>query len=164
MSKGQLRALLGLRSSLLDQQVRAADDRPVEPVRERKSVGKEITLERDLADRSQMETILPGLAEQVERRLTNLELVARTLSLKVCWSDFQLITLSVSRPQGFRSAREMLPVPRTLLSQLGDEQRAVRPLGMSVYKLSPREVRYQVILPRLSHSGRETDLVSIFGH
>ena len=44
-------------------------------VRERKSVGKEITLERDLADRGQIEAILAGLAEQVERRLTDLELI-----------------------------------------------------------------------------------------
>ncbi len=137
MGEEQLRALLGSRGSLLYQHVRAEDDRPVESVRERKSVGKEITLERDLADRGQMEAILAGLAEQVERRLTDLELVARTLSLKVRWSDFQLITRSVSRTQGFRSVREMLPMLRTLLSQLGSEKRAVRLLGVSVSSLMP---------------------------
>src|SRR5437867_2357543 len=84
-----------------------------------------------------METILANLAEQVERRLTDLELVARTLSLKVRWSDFQLITRSVSRTQGFRSAREMVPVLHTLLFQLGSEQRAVRLLGVSVSNLIP---------------------------
>jgi len=73
----------------------------------------------------------------VERRLTDLELVARTLSLKVRWSDFQLITRSVSRTQGFRSVREMLPMLRTLLSQLGSEKRAVRLLGVSVSSLMP---------------------------
>src|SRR6266566_4700077 len=83
MGEEELRALLGSRGSLLSQYVRSEDDQPIEPVRGRKSVGKEITLERDLADRGQMETILAGLAEQVERRLTDLSLVARTLSLKV---------------------------------------------------------------------------------
>ena len=146
MSEEELRALLGSRGSLLYRHVRAEDDRPVEPVRERKSVGKEITLERDLVDHGQMETILAGLAEQVERRLTDLELAARTLSLKVRWSDFQLITRSVSRAQGFRSAREMLPVLRTLLSQLGNEQRPVRLLGVSVSNLMP------------ARSGRQGDL------
>src|SRR6266852_8166126 len=58
MNEEDLRALLGSRGSLLYRHVRAEDDRPVEPVRERKSVGKEITLERDLVDRGQMETIL----------------------------------------------------------------------------------------------------------
>ncbi|OLB40248.1 MAG: hypothetical protein AUG82_08915 [Ktedonobacter sp. 13_1_20CM_4_53_11] len=104
-------------------------------MRERKSVGKEITLERDIADRGQMEAILANLAEQVEHRLTDLELEARTLSLKVRWSDFQLITRSVSRTQGFRSAQEMLPLLHTLLFQLGDQKRAVRLLGVFVSNL-----------------------------
>jgi len=73
----------------------------------------------------------------VERRLTDLGLSARTLSLKVRWSDFQLITRSVSRAQGFRYAWEMLPVLHTLLSQLGSEKRAVRLLGVSVSNLMP---------------------------
>lgn len=147
MSEEQLRALLGSRGSLLYQHVRAQDERPVEPIRARKSVGKEITLERDLADRSQMEAILAGLAEQVERRLTDLELVARTLSLKVRWSDFQLITRSVSRTQGFRSAREMLPVLRILLTQVGSVQRPVRLLGVSVSNLMPARKAMQGNLP-----------------
>ncbi len=135
MSEEQLRELLGSRGSLLYQHVRAEDERPVEPVRERKSVGKEITLERDITDRDQMETILANLAEQVERRLTALSLEARTLSLKVRWSDFQLITRSTSRAQGFRQAREMLPVLHTLLFQLGNQKRAVRLLGVFVSNL-----------------------------
>lgn len=104
----QAPTLLGARGSLLYLYVCAEDEQPVEPIRERKSVGKETTLERDLA-------------EQVERRLTDLELVARTLTLIIRWSDFQLITRNVSRAKGFRSAREMLPVLRTLLSHLGSE-------------------------------------------
>jgi DNA polymerase-4 len=147
MSEEELRTLLGSRGSLLCRHVRAEDDRPVEPIRERKSVGKEITLERDLVDRGQMETILAGLAEQVERRLTDLELAARTLSLKVRWSDFRLITRSVSRTQEFRSAREMLPVLRIMLTQLGSEQRPVRLLGVSVSNLMPARKAMQGDLP-----------------
>jgi DNA polymerase-4 len=132
-----LRGLFGKHGGQLYHYALGLDDRPVEPVRERKSVGKEITLERDLVDRGQMEAILSGLAEQVERRLIDLELVARTLSLKVRWSDFQLITRSVSRTQGFRSAPEMLPVLHALLSQLGNEKRSVRLLGVFVSNLRP---------------------------
>jgi nucleotidyltransferase/DNA polymerase involved in DNA repair len=62
---------------------------------------------------------------------------ARTLSLKVRWSDFQLITHSTSRTQGFQSVREMLPVLHTLLSQLGSEKRAIRLLGVFVSNLRP---------------------------
>jgi len=147
MSEEHLRGLLGSRGSLLYRHVRAQDERPVEPVRARKSVGKEVTLERDIADRTQMEAVLTNLAEQVEHRLTELSLAARTLSLKVRWSNFQLITRSVSRAQGFGSAREMLPVLRTLLSQLGSEQRPVRLLGVSVSNLMPARRALQGDLP-----------------
>jgi DNA polymerase IV len=135
MGEERLRALLGSRGSLLYHYACAEDERPVEPERLRKSVGKEITLERDIADRDQMKAILARLAEQVERRLTDLELEARTLSLKVRWSDFQLITRSTSRVQGFRHAHEMLPVLYTLLSQLESEKRSVRLLGVFVSHL-----------------------------
>ncbi len=147
MGEERLRALFGKHGGQFYRYALGIDDRPVEPVRERKSVGKEITLERDLADRGQMEAILASLAEQVERRLTDLELIARTLSLKVRWSDFQLITRSVSRTQGFRSTREMLPVLRTLLTQLGSEQRPVRLLGVSVSNLMPARSAPQGDLP-----------------
>jgi DNA polymerase IV len=131
----RLRTLLGSRGSLLYHYACAEDARPVEPERLRKSVGKEVTLERDIADRDQMKAILARLAEQVERRLTDLGLEARTLSLKVRWSDFQLITRSASHAQGFRHAQEMLPVLHTLLSQLGSEKRSVRLLGVFVSHL-----------------------------
>jgi DNA polymerase-4 len=144
MSEERLRELLGSRGSLLYRHVRAEDERPVEPVRERKSIGKEITLELDIADRGQMEAILADLAEQVERRLTDLKLEARTLSLKVRWSDFQLITRSTSRAQGFRQAHEMLPVLHTLLFQLGNQKRAVRLLGVSVSNLLPARSALQI--------------------
>jgi DNA polymerase IV len=73
------------------------DDRPVEPTRERKSVGKETTFERDLVNRDRMIEVLEQLARQVEHRLVELDLRGRTLTLKVRWSDFQLTTRSVSR-------------------------------------------------------------------
>jgi DNA polymerase-4 len=52
-----------------------------------------------------MEGVLGHLAGQVEHRLVELNLRGRTLTLKVKWSDFQLITRSVSRSQGFQDAQ-----------------------------------------------------------
>ena len=49
-----------------------------------------------------MVEVLEHLARQVEHRLVELGLRGKTLTLKVRWSDFQLITRSVSRSQGFQ--------------------------------------------------------------
>ena len=83
MGEGRLRELLGKYGGQLYHYACGEDDRPVEPVRERKSVGKEVTLERDIRDRSEMEHILETLALQVEHRLDELGIAGRTLTLKL---------------------------------------------------------------------------------
>jgi DNA polymerase-4 len=152
LGEERLRDLLGKHGGQLYRYAYGEDDRPVEPVLERKSVGKEVTLERDIRDRNEMERILESLALQVEHRLAELGIAGRTLTLKVRWSSFELVTRAASRTQGFQSAQEMLPVLRTLLSRLMDGKRAVRLLGVSVSGLlSPEEMRHarQFVTPSL---------------
>ena len=152
MGEERLRDLLGKHGGQLYHYACGMDDRPVEPVRERKSVGKEMTLERDIRDRGEMESILETLALQVEHRMAELGIAGRTLTLKVRWGTFELVTRATSRSQGFQSTQEMLPVLRTLLSGLVDGKRDVRLLGVIVSGLtSPDEFRRvrQVVTPSL---------------
>jgi DNA polymerase-4 len=143
LGEERLRELLGKHGGQLYRYACGVDDRPVEPVRERKSVGKEVTLERDIRDQGEMERILETLALQVEHRLAELGIVGRTLTLKVRWSSFELVTRATSHAQGFQSAQEMLPVLHALLAGLVDGKRAVRLLGVIVSGfLSPDEVRH----------------------
>ena len=139
----RLRDLLGKHGGQLYHYACGEDDRPVESVRERKSVGKEVTLERDIRDRNEMERILETLALQVEHRLIELGVAGKALTLKVRWSTFELVTRASSRAQGFQSAQEMLPVLHTLLAGLVDGKRAVRLLGVTVSGLlSPDDLRH----------------------
>ena len=152
MGEERLYELLGKYGVQLYRFACGEDDRPVEPVRERKSVGKEVTLEHDIRDRVEMERILETLAHQVERRLAELGIAGRTLTLKVRWSTFELVTRATSRAQGFQLAQEMLPILSTLLSGLIDGKRAVRLLGVIVSGLiSPDEMRHerQIVTPSL---------------
>jgi DNA polymerase IV len=152
LGEERLRELLGKHGSQLYRFACGEDDRPVEPLRERKSVGKEVTLERDLRDRGEMERILENLSTQVERHLIELGIAGKTLTLKVRWSNFELVTRATSRAQGFQLAQEMLPVLRALLSGLADDKRAVRLLGVIISGLiSQDEIRRarQVVTPSL---------------
>jgi DNA polymerase-4 len=128
----RLRDLFGKDGGQLYHYACGEDDRPVESVRERKSVGKEVTLERDIRDRQEMERILEMLALQVEHRLSELGIAGRTLTLKVRRSTFELVTRAAIRAQCFQSTQEMLPVLRRLLSKLADGRRALRLLGITV--------------------------------
>jgi DNA polymerase-4 len=152
MGEERLRDRFGKHGRQLYRYACGEDDRSVEPVRERKSLGKEVTLERDIRDRNEMERILETLALQVEHRLAELGIAGKTLTLKVRWSTFELVTRASSREQGFQLAQEMLPVLHMLLSGLVDGKRAVRLLGVIVSGLvSPNEMRRarQLVTPSL---------------
>jgi DNA polymerase IV len=69
------------------------DDRPV--VSDHgppKSISRETTFERDIAGHEQAETLVRELAEAVARRAERQRLPGRTVTLKVKWSDFRLMT------------------------------------------------------------------------
>ncbi len=152
MGEERLRDLLGKHGGQLYRFACGEDDRPVEPVRDRKSVGKEVTLERDIRDRGEMERILENLSLQVERRLMELGIAGKTLTLKVRWSTFELVTRATSRAQGFQLAQEMQPFLLTMLYGLADGKRSVRLLGVIVSGLvSPDEMRLarEIVTPSL---------------
>src|SRR5215467_14616903 len=89
-----------------------------------------------------MEAVLEQLARQVEGRLVELDLYARTLTLKLSWNDFQLLTRSISRPNGFQEAESMLPLLYMLLAQLDGGNQAVRLLRVSVsHLLTSKEIQ-----------------------
>lgn len=143
LSEGQLYALLGKQGILLYHFVRGEDDRPVLPVRERKSIGKEVTLLEDIDDLAEMERILQRLSEQIVERLIRLHLRARTVTLKVKWADFVQITRSRTLAAGVADVATIMESLYTLLAQTQQEQRKVRLLGVSVSHLLPAEGKGQ---------------------
>jgi DNA polymerase-4 len=78
--------------------VRGQDDRPVQPHRETKSVSAEDTFPEDLSTFEEMAPELDRLAVLVAARLQRYQLKGRTVTLKIRFSDFRLITRSHSLP------------------------------------------------------------------
>ena len=75
---------------------RGLDDRPVVPEREAKSVGHEQTFREDLKDPDHVRTIMLTQAEDVARRLRHKQLLARGVTVKIRFGDFQTITRSAT--------------------------------------------------------------------
>ncbi len=65
-----------------------------------KSISHEHTFNEDTADRAQLESTLARLCEMVGRRVREHDLLARTLQLKLRYSDFSTITRAHSLSRG----------------------------------------------------------------
>jgi len=135
LSLKRLQERFGKRGTDLYHFVRGEDGRRVEPDQERKSIGKETTFERDTSDRDEMRSVLGHLAEQVESRLAELSTAGKTITLKLRWYDFQLVTRSTSATSPIQDAQTMMRYLRPLLDQLLTGNRPVRLLGVTLSNL-----------------------------
>ena len=129
--------------------VRAIDERPVEPDRERKSVGIETTFRQDLSDEAEMLAALQPLAEKVCERLTHLQTGAMTVTLKIKYLDFVQATRSKTMPRYQRDIAEVWPVVEHLLRDPAYPARPVRLLGVYLSNLDRDRphLPYQLPLP-----------------
>jgi DNA polymerase-4 len=114
-----------------------ADDRPVEPAREAKSIGHEETHAHDIRTPSEMRTHLVRLADAVASRLRAARVGARTLTLKVRFSDgFHTITRSTTAREPIDQASDIV----TLLGPIADAidpTPGVRLVGVTGSNLAP---------------------------
>ena len=96
LTETQLQADAGEDASRLFRLSRGIDDRPVVPQREAKSVGHEQTFPEDLRDADHVRAVMLTQAEDVARRLRYKQLLARGVSVKIRFGDFQTITRSTT--------------------------------------------------------------------
>ena len=128
--------------------VHALDDRPVNPNRNRKSVGAERTYFEDVASRHEMREKLDWLAEKVFSYLKEKNNFGRTITLKMKSPDFVTHTRSKSFAGEVRTLTDFRQIAYQLLDENIEEVPVVRLLGLSVSNLE-REGRggVQLLLP-----------------
>ena len=115
---------------------RGIDRRPVVPNRVRKSIGKETTLSEDVADLGRMMTIIGDLSQQVAALLKSKQTSGMTLTLKVKYADFQIVTRNISRDQQIETAEEILLLAEKLLQKTDAGNKMVRLLGLTISQLT----------------------------
>ncbi len=129
-----LRAAVGSMADWLYQLAHGHDDRPVVAEHEPKSAGSENTFERDLTDRAAIRGEIEAMAGQAARWLARRELSARTVTIKVRYSDFTTITRS--HTEG--ATRDEDNIRRRAVALLDKTEAGARPirlLGVSVHNL-----------------------------
>jgi len=111
---------------------RGVDNREVRANRIRKSVGAENTFAKDLTDFEAMLAELQPLIDKVWRHCEDKGTRGRTLTLKVKFADFELISRSRTAAGAIGSRGELEIASAELLKALFPMDRAVRLLGISI--------------------------------
>jgi DNA polymerase IV len=117
---------------------RGIDDRPVEPNQETKSIGAEDTFPEDLQTIPEMNTALDKIAATVHRRLTNHGLKGRTVSIKIKYSNFKIVTRSRSFTEALNDVSIISDTAKELLLATAPEQHKIRLLGITVSNFGER--------------------------
>ena len=115
--------------------VRGIDERPVEPDQERKSVGTELTYEKDLITRFEVIAELYKLEKELMGRLEHSETTGRTITLKVKFSDFRQITRSKTLQYYIRSFDTLHKEVSGIRKLMKLEGTRIRLLGLSISNL-----------------------------
>ncbi|MCU0455887.1 MAG: DNA polymerase IV [Bacteroidales bacterium] len=118
---------------------RGIDNRPVEVDSERKSVGTELTYEKDLTTRFEIIAELYKVEKELMERLEHAGTTGKTITIKVKFSDFRQITRSKTLRNHIRSFeilhREVSEIRRSMKL----EGTKIRLLGLSVSNLETEE-------------------------
>lgn len=115
------------------------DERAISTSRESKSMSRETTFERDLharQDRETLSAILVKLCERLEEDLKRKGYVSRTISIKLRYDDFQIVSRNVTLPQPVADAAAILQAARECLKRV-PLQRKLRLLGVRASTLEP---------------------------
>jgi DNA polymerase IV len=114
---------------------RGVDERPVRADRIRKSVGAENTFSADLAELDAMVAELEPLIDKVWRHCESTGSRGRTVTLKVKFSDFEIITRSRSVSSAVANRDDLASLSIGLLEGAWPFPKAVRLLGVSLSSL-----------------------------
>src|SRR5215203_1321220 len=120
--------------------VRGIDNRPVEPNQETKSIGAEDTFPEDLIGFDEMSQHLEKIAPDVHKRLREHGLKGRTITLKIKYSDFKIITRSRSFPEPIDNLTLIIATAQELLISTEPDEVKVRLLGISVSNFGEKTV------------------------
>ena len=114
---------------------RGVDERPVRSDRPYKSVSAERTFNEDLSQADDLQRELARVAGLAWARIERAEVRGRTVTLKVKFADFTLITRSKSFTDAVADAAAFEAAGHALLSALLPVPKGIRLLGLGLHSI-----------------------------
>lgn len=121
----------------LFKRVRGIDDNPVEVERERKSLGKERTFQKDITNNDEALHFLRFISTEVFDSLQKREMHGKTVVLKIRYGDFETHTRRKTMPNYIENEEELFSVIYDLWMEVAEVERGVRLLGVTMTSLDP---------------------------
>jgi len=146
LQHGELISRLGKSGAHLWQLAQGIDDRPVIPEEGFKSIGHEITFEKDTSDLPLLDATLLELTEKVSRRLRTEEVRTRTIAVKFREADFSTFTRRTTLSDPVDTTEKIFPAARKLLHSLIREGVSVRLIGIYAGNLESETGGHQMQL------------------
>lgn len=139
LDKIQLQTQFGRTGEYYYNIARGVDNRPVKAHSKRKSIGVETTFASNVVDKAIIWQKLLQFAEKMETALENKQMTARTLTLKVRYADFTLITRSKTLDGVFQSQQDISGTLPELLRKTEVGKRPIRLIGITLANLAKVE-------------------------
>ena len=154
-----LRKVLGVTGEHVHRLSWGIDPRPVTPTRAEKSIGAEETFAQDTYDDDVLKRELLRLAHRTGARLRQSGLLARTVALKLRYTDFSTVTRSRTLGTPVDSAQLLYATAVQLLESLGDRAMSVRLVGLRAEQLEPAgQASLQLSLDRRDDNWRTAEV------
>jgi len=123
----------GKAGALYHQFARGIDEREVESEYVRKSLSAEETFAEDLHELVDLLRALDDIAREVHRRAEKRGFLAKTVTLKIKYADFAVVTRSKTVVNYLRTYDQLFDIGKELLLQVDDiEERKIRLMGLTL--------------------------------
>jgi DNA polymerase IV len=119
--------------------VRGIDDRPVEIFSERKSIGTELTYEKDLTTSFEIIAELYKIEKELMDRIEHAETTGKTITVKIKFADFRQVTRSKTLQKYIRDFETLHHEVSEIRRSLKLEDARIRLLGVSISNLESEE-------------------------
>jgi DNA polymerase-4 len=114
---------------------RGIDNRPVHPDRARKSSGAETTFDHDLTDLAEIEAGVLRMADEVWAWCEKAQTFGRTVTVKVKFQDFRIITRSRSQSHAVSGHDQLRQTSLDLIRMVIPAEKGIRLVGVTISNL-----------------------------
>jgi DNA polymerase-4 len=136
LTNEELQHRFGLHGNHLYALCRGIDSRTVGPAEQTKSISREHTFNKDCADRSEWQSVLLSLTDDVARQARSEGLRGRTVFLTFRKPDFSRHTRRATQDQSVGTAKEIYEIVLRLLDEAAKTNKKFRLIGVGVTNFS----------------------------